>query len=413
MIRAELAIIGAGAAGLRVAQGYREAGGTGVVVLIGEEHHLPYDRPPLSKEILSGATAWSPLAAAEDLAAADIEHLASTSVTGLVPRHDGVGVFAAGTETCRARRVVLATGGRARRLPLEGADLEGVMALRTVDDALLLRDALTPGAHIVLLGAGFIGTEIAAAASKAGCVVSLVDVAERPLATQHRILSDLVSRLHLSNGVSLHLGVGVSRFIGRARVEQVELTDGRSLAADGVVVGIGLVPSVELAADAGIEVDDGVLVDTNYQTSMPGVFAVGDVARMRSGFLGRSMRVEHWQNAHDGGSSLGRHLATGEAPKHHVPWCWSDPYGVNIQIAGAPAPGDTVHVRGDETGNDFIAFFRGETSWTGVVSVNRPAECRAGMELLKSQAPLDPGVLRDLSAPLRPLIKRALAEAQL
>jgi 3-phenylpropionate/trans-cinnamate dioxygenase ferredoxin reductase subunit len=256
-------------------------------------------------------------------------------------------------------------------------------------DALSLRSALSGNPRVVVVGAGFIGTEIAAVA-RAGCdEVTVVDVVDRPLPALPPPVSAALRRLHERAGVRFRLGTSVAELHGTAAVESVELSDGEKLPADLVLIGVGLVPGDELARSAGLACDDGILVGDRFETSAPNIYAVGDVARPRSGFLGMSARHEHWRGAHDGGAALGRFLVTGEQPVSVPPWFWTEQFDAVIHAAGEPRPGDELVVRGDPDADAFTVFTRRGGVWTGVVGVDRPLEVRVAQPILGRDWPLE------------------------
>ena len=403
-------IIGAGVAGVRAADALRNEGFDGRVVLIGAEAHLPYDRPPLSKDVLLGARSVGDIHLhAEgfyDSSAIDLR--VATAATRLLRRERRV-VLATG-DTLTADKVLLCTGGQPRRLEVPGCGLAGVHCLRSVDDALAIRERLRDAARVVVVGAGWIGAEVAAAAGELGCHVTLLELAPIPLA---RVLGDELGRayaqIHRDRGVDLRTGVGVARIDGRERVRAVVTTDGRTVPADLVVVGVGMQPVTRLAEEAGIAVRNGILVDERGETSVPGVFAAGDAANRLDVRTGRHVRMEHWQSAQrhavaTAGAMLGRREAFRE-----VPWFWSDQYGIGLQMAGDPAGADDVVRRGDVEDLSFAAFYLRDGRLVAAVGVNRPRDVRAAMKLIETGEPVDRAALADASVDLRRLAARARA----
>lgn len=403
-------IIGAGLAGVRAAAALRSEGFDGRVVLIGAERHLPYDRPPLSKKVLRGTQSQSDIRLhPEDFydgAAIDL-HI-GTEATRLLARERRV-VLSTG-ETLRADKVLLCTGGTARRLAVPGAELTGVHYLRSLDDALAIRERLGSGASVVVVGAGWIGAEVAASARELDGEVTLLEIESIPLS---RVLGEELGRvyaqLHRDRGVDLRTGVGVTRIDGTDRVREVVTTDGRTVPADFVVVGVGMQPDTRLAEAAGIAVDNGILVDACGETSVPGVFAAGDVTNRLDMSTGRRVRSEHWQSAQRHAVSTARSMLGQREPFGEVPWFWSDQYGIGLQMAGDPVAADEVVSRGDVEDLCFAAFYLQRGRMVAAVGVNRPRDVRAAMGLIERGCPVDRTALSDASVDLRQLAKRAIA----
>ena len=402
------AIVGAGLAGARAAEALRGAGFAGRIVLIGAEPEPPYDRPPLSKEVLTGSTPIERvyLRPATEWTADEIELLLGTRVTRLLPAERRL-LLADGTGPERALpvdKVLFATGGRPRRLDVPGADLDGVHCFRTLADALAVRDHLVPDAPIVVVGAGFIGAEIAACARQAGCRVTVLEVADVPL---RRVLGAEVgaryARYHRERGVDLRLGVGVERIEGDDRVRAVVTTDGTRIETECVIVGIGIEPETELAAEAGVAVGNGIVVDEHCRTSIENVYAAGDVANAPNPYLGGRVRLEHWQNAQNQGIAAARSMAGAGEPYGEVPWFWSDQFDLRLQLAGHISPDHQVVYRGDPDSTSYCAFYHRGGVLHGALGINRPREIRAAMRLIAKGAPVDPRHLAEEGRDLRKL----------
>lgn len=372
-------IVGASLAGVTAAETLRAEGFTGRVVLVGEERELPYERPPLSKGHLLGRDPreWALLHDEEWYAAHNVEFFLDCRATSLDP----------GTRTVtldnitelRYDKLLLATGAWARDLRVPGAAARGVHHLRTLDDADTLLAALSAGARVVVVGAGWIGLETAAAARAHGCPVTVVEVAALPL---WRVLGDEVAvvfrELHAAHGVAFRFNTGV-RAIGsrEGRVTGVLLDDGSELAADLVVVGVGALPAAELAEAAGLAVDGGVVTDASLRTSDPDIFACGDVAASFNPLLGRRIRVEHWANALGGGAAAARAMLGREVVYDPVPYFYSDQYDLGMEYSGYAEPGgyDQVVFRGDPSVVDgrapeFIAFWLADGRVLAGMNVN-------------------------------------------
>ena len=367
-----LAVVGASLAGARAAGSARSAGFDGRILLISEEAHLPYERPPLSKAVLRGeAEPDSARVHSDDdfYAEHDIE-IVSDRVTALDPVTRRLDL--AGGGHVRFAAAVLATGAAPRRLSIPGADLNGVHYLRTVDDALRLRDAIRSATRVAVIGAGWIGSEVAASARQMGADVVLVDPAPVPL---HRVLGDEIGAvfrdLHADNGVELRLGAGVSELRGATTVEAVVLSDGRVEAADVVVVGVGVVPRVDaVAGAAGLRIDNGILVDEHLETNIPGIYAAGDVANAWHPFYRRHLRVEHWANALNQGVTAGHNVAGDRRAYTRLPYFYSDQYDLGLEYVGYGNGDDAVAVRGDLAAREFIAFWHRAGIVTAAMNVN-------------------------------------------
>lgn len=372
----EVTVVGASLAGLAAVRALRAKGFDGPITVVGEEKHAPYDRPPLSKEFLAGASDEDRIALTEpDDDAPGVDWRLGRSAVALDGHHRIVTLDDGGELSSDA--IVLATGARARSLP--GEHPAGVHTLRTLDDARALRADLVPGRRLVVVGAGFVGAEVASTAAGLGLDVQIVEAAPVPL--QRALGAEMgaaCGRLHAAHGVGLHLGVGVTRLLGSPRVTGVELTDGRVLPAEVVVVGIGAIPNVEWLEGSGLELDDGVVTDAAGRTNMPGIVAVGDCASAHREYTGSRLRLEHWTNAlqHPAVAVAALLGVDHSLPAHHaVPYFWSDQYGHSIQFAGHRSPDGSVRIEdGDpESGDGFLALFLdagGET--VGVLGVDRP-----------------------------------------
>jgi 3-phenylpropionate/trans-cinnamate dioxygenase ferredoxin reductase component len=385
-------VVGASLAGFRAAEELRAQGHTGSIALVGDEPHGPYDRPPLSKQVLAGtqpadATAITPtVGTVDDL---DLEwHLGATA-TGLdlADRTLRLG----GGERLRFDGLVIATGASPRRLP--GTDhLEGVHTLRTLDDCLAVRAALERSPRrVAVVGAGFIGAEVAATCRGRGIDVSLIEALPVPLERGlGAAIGAVVGDVHRDHGVDLRLGVGVMRIEGSDRVERVWLTDGTVLDVDLVVVGIGVVPNTDWLEGSGLAVDDGVVCDATCLAA-PGVVAAGDVASWPNQRFGEKMRVEHWDNAIEMGAHAARRLLAGAGPGEAyapVPWFWSDQYDRKIQLAGRAGFGDDVEVvAGSIAERRFVALYGRGGRVVGVLGMNMPGKVMRSRALVEAATP--------------------------
>ncbi|RRR83759.1 NAD(P)/FAD-dependent oxidoreductase [Streptomyces sp. RP5T] len=369
-----VAVVGASLAGLSAARSLRRQGFDGRLVVIGDELHRPYDRPPLSKEFLAGSLAESDLALEPDDEDLRVEWLLGVRAVALDGPQRAVRL-ADGSEV-RADGVVIATGAAARTLP--GTDaLAGVHTLRTLDDARALRDELALGGRLVVIGGGFIGAEVASTAYALGLDVTVVEAAPTPLAGPlGEAMGGIVSALHADHGVRLLCGVGVEGLRGGSRVEAVLLADGRSLPADIVVVGVGARPCVEWLAGSGLTLDDGVTCGADGRTALAGVVAVGDCASWYDPRAGLHRRVEHWTGARERPEAAVTALLAGGAVEPAVPrppYFWSDQYGVKIQFAGHAAAADSVTIEeGARDSHDVLAVYRRSGHPVAVLGMNQP-----------------------------------------
>ncbi|KOG06936.1 NAD(P)/FAD-dependent oxidoreductase [Streptomyces viridochromogenes] len=371
-----ITVVGASLAGLSTVRALRAEGYDGGIVVVGEERHTPYDRPPLSKDFLKGDLDADALALgdADEYEDLDVRWLLGERAVRLDPADRSV--VLAGGRQLRSDGVVVATGAGARMLP--GTDgLAGVHTLRTLDDAQALRAELLDGLpRVVVIGAGFIGAEVASTAHRLGLQVTVVEALDVPLERQlGREMGLVCSSLHNDHGVRLLCGTGVAELIGEGRVTGVRLADGRVLPADIVVVGVGVRPHTDWLAGSGVRVDDGVVCDAGCSTTVPGVVAVGDVARCPNPFTGRHARIEHWSNATEQARTAARTLLSGvsAAAPPTAPYFWSDQYQVRIQVAGHVAPGaEPEVVEGDVDSRTFTAVYRREGAPVAVLSLNQP-----------------------------------------
>ncbi|MDE0237506.1 MAG: FAD-dependent oxidoreductase [bacterium] len=370
-----LAIVGASLAGTRAAETLRREGFDGAITIIGDEPHQPYDRPPLSKQLLAGEWEQDRIALSDDdsLQELDADWRLGCRAAGLdvasrtVTLDDGSTVAADG--------ILIATGARCRELPTNG--LDGIYTLRGLDDCLAIRAELEDSPQrVAVVGAGFIGAEVAATARERGLEVTVIEALPVPLG---RVLGTEIGAVcadvHRDHGVDLRLGVGVDGFDGHGRVERVNLSDGTSVDADVVVVGIGVIPNTEWLEDSGLTLDNGVVCDETCLAA-PGIAAAGDVARWPNRLFGEIMRVEHWDNAIAQGQHAALRLLESDdkaQPYSPVPWFWSDQYDRKIQLAGRAAPDDEVRIiTGSTEERRFAALYGRAGRLVGVLGFNRP-----------------------------------------
>jgi len=396
-------VVGAGHAGGCAAAALRAAGFSGRITLVGNEKHPPYERPPLSKELLAGAipvekTYLRPL---EWYAGSNIELRLETNALG-IDRAAGR-IHLSDADSIPYDVLLLTTGARARTVTFAEPSHPRIFYLRDIDDSLALRQRLTPGIHLAIIGAGFIGLEIAATARKAGCQVTVLEFAPQPLArVAPPDIGAHVAELHRRNGVELHFGCSVEAIDASEKACTIHTSDAK-IVADLVAIGIGAVPNTELAKDAGLIVDDGVLVDQFGQTSDPNIFAAGDVTRHFNPLLGRAIRLEAWQNAQNQATAVASIIAGGEKPFAEVPWLWTDQYDMNMQVAGAAQRWDQLVYRGNPAGKSFMAFQLLDNKVVGAFSVNAARDMRFARMLIASGKAIDAALLVDEKSKLQDL----------
>jgi 3-phenylpropionate/trans-cinnamate dioxygenase ferredoxin reductase component len=354
-------IVGASLTGAKAAEQLRTSGFTGAVTLIGEETIRPYERPPLSKGYLLGSAERDSAFVhdADWYGQHEVELRLGVRATDLDPATHTLTLD--GYEQLRYDKLLLATGSRVRRLEVPGNHLHGVRYLRTLPESDALRDDLRRAGDVVVIGAGWIGLETAAAARSYGATVHVVEMDELPL---RRVLGDdvagIFARLHREHGVTFHFGQSVKEFAGEdGAVRSVVLADGTRLPADVALVGVGIQPAVELAEAAKLRVDNGVVVDAALRTADPDIYAAGDVANVAHPLVGKGIRVEHWSNALNGGPAAARSMVGEQVSYDRVPYFFTDQYDLGMEYAGYAEPGgyDRVVFRGDPAGYEFLAFW--------------------------------------------------------
>jgi 3-phenylpropionate/trans-cinnamate dioxygenase ferredoxin reductase subunit len=401
-------IVGASLTGARAAETLRAERFDGRVILIGEEPERPYERPPLSKDYLAGKADRDSVYVHDAGFYEDqgIELRTSTCVTTLDLAAGAVVLD--DSERIGYDRLLLSTGAAPRRLKVPGADLDGVHYLRSLADAAGLRAALRRATSVAVVGAGWIGSEVAAVARQLGRPVAMIDPGAAPL---ERVLGLEVGRfyrdLHADHGVDLHLGQHVDALRGAGRVEEVRTTDGQVIPADLVVVGIGAVPRVELAATAGLEVRDGIVVDEHLQTTVPGIFAAGDVAAAWHPLLGTRIRVEHWANALNQGPAAAKNMLGHTTPYQRVPYFYSDQYDVGMEYSGHAPSWDRVVFRGNPATREFVAFWLADDRVVAGMNVNVWDVTDPIQQLIRSRSAVDLGRLTDPDVPLEALASAA------
>jgi len=399
-------IIGAGQAGGWAAIAMRQAGFTGRILLVGEEPWRPYERPPLSKAMLAVDPEPPVLFFHDERKYADqgIELVLGTAAEEVdtkahrVRMRDG--------RVLAYDRLLLTTGGRARRLAIPGG--ERAHLLRTLEDARAIRVRLAVGRRVVCIGAGVIGLEIASSARARGCAVTVLEAA--PVAMGRCVSPEgarFVETLHRAAGVDLRLGVTIDAIERQPDgTEQVICRGGDRFVADCVVAGIGMERNLELAQDAGLTIEGGIVVDEFGQTSAPDVYAAGDVAAFMHPYYGRRLRLESWRHAQNHGIAIGRAMSGDATPYDDIPWFWTDQHGVNIQITGLPGEAARTVVRVDQPPGFVAIHLAADDTVVGVTAAGSPRDIRAGTALIKAGRPVDPVLLADPAVPLQRLLPR-------
>lgn len=402
-------VVGAGHAGGRAAAALRREGFAGRLVVIGAETHLPYERPPLSKGLLTGAqqAADCTLQPASFYAEQAIELRLGTRVTAI---DRGRKCILAGAAEIGFDKLLLATGGDCRRLDIDGAALAGIHTLRTQADSAAIAADLGPGRRLVVIGGGFIGLEVAASAVQRGCDVTVVEVADQLMGrVVPPAFAGLVAAAHASHGVRLLTGARPVGFIGADRVTAVALASGEELAADAVVVGIGIVPATGLAAVAGLAVDNGIVVDAHCRTADADIFAAGDVANFYHPVFERQIRLESWRHAEAHPAVAAQAMLSGGAPYAEIPWLWSDQYDLNMQVSGLTDRYDEVVQRGANLAAGVVCFLTAGGRVVGTCGVGVGGaigrDVRIAQRLIERGQSVDAAKLADPAFALKQLLR--------
>lgn len=400
----QVVIVGAGHASGQVLTSLKQKKYGGQVVLFGDEAYLPYQRPPLSKKFLAGDLAADRLYVKPESFYDDpnievrlsthIETIDRTSKTVVTDDGDAVPFDI----------LILAVGSRARRLPVEGSELAGIYYLRSIDDVNGIRDELDRAKSLVIVGGGYIGLEVAAVTRQLGLDVTVIEMADRVMS---RVVSEDVSAFyqqeHLAHGVKLMLSTGLRRFRGNERVTAVETDDGQRIPADFVVVGVGITPNTELAEAAGLDVEDGIVVDEHCRTSDTNIYAIGDCTSHPNSIYGRRLRLESVHNALEQAKTAATNVCGEKHEYTQVPWFWSDQYDLKLQIAGLSQGYDDVVIRGDVHSRSFSCLYLKEGHLIAVDAINAPRDFMQSKSLIASAAAPDKGRLADTDVMLKDL----------
>lgn len=378
----------------------------GEIVLIGDEPYLPYQRPPLSKKFLSGDLSAERLHVKPESFYSDpkIEVRLETPIVAI--DRDSKTLRTVHGDSVSYDKLVLALGSRVRRLSIDGADLDGVHYLRTIADVNSIRAELKNRKHAVIIGAGYIGLEVAAVIRQLGLDVTVVEMADRVMSrVVSAEISDFYQIEHTSHGVKLRLSTGITAFRGSDRINAVEIADGERVPADFAVVGVGIVPNTELAADAGLVVDDGIVVDDQCQTNDSNIYAVGDCTAHPNAIYNRQLRLESVHNALEQAKTAASNICGNEAHYSQVPWFWSDQYDLKLQIAGLSTGYDDVIIRGNPADRSFACLYLKDGCLIATDAVNSPRDFLQSKVLIAGQLRIDRDKLADANVQLKDLLK--------
>lgn len=395
-------IAGAGHAAGQTIVSLRQGGFAGKLVLVGEEPYLPYQRPPLSKKFLAGELDVPRLLVRQEkfYTDHDVDVRLSTRVTAIDCAARSATLSTGVSQPWN--KLVIATGSRVRQASLPGAQLDGVHYLRTIEDVDRIRDDFRPGAKLVIVGAGYIGLEVAAVAVTRGLDVTVVELADRVMARGGSpLISDFFSRVHEQAGVQIRCNTGVQSFNGISRIQSLTLSDGSEIPADLAIIGIGILPNIELAEAAGLPCDNGIVVDEFCRTSDPDILAVGDCTNHPNALLGKRLRLESVHNAQEQAKTAATTILGKLEPYAQIPWFWSDQYDLKLQFVGFSLPDQQAVVRGDPESRSFAAFYLDDGRLSAVYAINSPREFMLSKKLIASGARPDLAVLRDPAVPFK------------
>ena len=396
-----IVIVGGGQAGAQAAIVLRQSGYTGPVTIIGDEAYAPYERPPLSKTFLAGEIPVERMfmRPPEFYEGKDVALRLTTRVSAIDRSQKRV--ILSGGDTIAYSKLILATGGRVRRMSCPGAELAGIHYLRNVDDVLGFREQLTDGKRVVIVGGGYVGLEVAAVAVKRGCKVTVIEsqplVLSRVVAPQ---MSLFYQEVHAQAGVDLHTSATVTAFEGKGHVERVVCGHG-TFDADLVVIGIGIFPNVELAEEIGLGVDNGIIVDECARTNDPDIFAAGDCTNHPNMLLGMRLRLESVPNALSQGKAAALAALDKPEPYNEVAWFWSDQYDLKLQMTGLSRPDDTVVIRGSMAERKFSACYLRDGVFVACQAVNLAKDFLQSKKLIAAKTKPDPVRLADVNQALK------------
>jgi len=407
-----IVIVGAGHAAGQAAASLRQKKFAGRIVMIGDEPYIPYQRPPLSKKFLAGELEEKRLYFKPEnfYPDHDVEMRLSTRVTTIDP--DNKSVQLDDDSTISYDKLLLTTGSRVRKLSIPGSDLSGIHYLRSIEDVLAIQKDFRDGARLVIVGAGYIGLEVAAIAVKRGIDVTVLETEDRAM---NRVVAPEISaffqKLHKEAGVKIEFGRMVQEFRGADSVEEVVCADGHVVPADSCIVGIGIIPNTELAETAGLDCDNGIVVDEYARTSAPDIYAAGDCTLHPNSLLGTNLRLESVHNALEQAKTAAAAMCGDLQPYAQIPWFWSDQYDVKLQIVGLSNGYDKLVIRGDQDAKSFAAFYLKNGRVLAIDAINSPREFMLGKKLIAAKAQFDPEKLADESVDFKSMATAALEAA--
>ena len=402
MSEQKVVIIGAGEAGGQTAISLRQGSYEGRIIVLGDEAYIPYERPPLSKAFLAGEAELERMymRGPEFYPQNKIELRLNTSVKTIDRTKKRVTLI--NGEALAYDKLVIATGGRVRKLSCPGAELPGVHYLRSIDDVIGYRDQLVAGANLAIIGGGYIGLEVAAVVIKRGCKVTVIEALPRVL---NRVVAPEMSAfytdVHRQAGVNILTSTAVTALEGQGKIEYVVCNTGQRIAADLAIVGIGIVPNIAIAQAAGLNCDNGIVVDKFALTSDPDIYAVGDCSNHPNEILGRRLRLESVPNALAQGKAAALHILGKPEKYAEVPWFWSDQYDLKLQMTGLSEPGDTVVIRGSMPERKFSACYLRHGVFVACNAVNMAKDFLQSKKLIAAKNQIDPVKLADVSIPLK------------
>ena len=395
-------IAGAGHAAGQIVASLRQHKYAGEIVLVGNERHLPYQRPPLSKKFLAGELPAERLYVKPESFYDDPAIILQLESQIVAIDRDAKCLQIENGSDIEYDKLVIATGSRVRRLPIEGTDLKGVHYLRSIADVDGIRDDMDAGKKIVIIGAGYIGLEVAAVSQLAGLNVTVIEMADRVMS---RVVSaetsDFYQIEHTNQGVRFRLSTGVSSLNGRKRVKSVTTSEGEDIPADLVVIGVGIQPNTELASGAGLDVDNGIVVDDHCRTGDPDIFAVGDCTSHPNAIYNRRLRLESVHNAVEQAKTAAANICGQDVAYSQVPWFWSDQYDLKLQIAGLSEGYDDVVIRGNPAERSFSCLYLREGRLIAVDAINAPRDFVQSKQLIADRAEIETEKLADTATPLK------------
>ena len=399
-------IIGAGQAAGRAAEAMRTQGFDGSVTIVGDEAYPPYERPALSKQVLIGEDEPDSTYVHQPAYYDEHQIKLKLGVSAKAIDRETKSVSLSDGTTLDYTKLLIATGSQLRRLSLPGSDLAGIHYLRGIDDSLAIRAALSADAKVAVVGGGYIGLEVAAAARKRNCQVTVIEMMDQLIGRAAAPeIGAIFEAIHRGHGVDIRTSTPVTGFEGDGHVRRVLCGDSEPVDADVVIVGIGILPNDDLASAAGLPTDNGIVVDEHGRTEDPDIYAAGDVTNHPNTILGRRIRLESWQNAQNQAITAAKAMCGIEETYAQVPWFWSDQYDVNLQIVGMPEAWSEVVIRGDTGALTFTAFYLQDGCVVGANAINSPRDIPIARQMIQRGAKVDPAALADPETSLRKLLK--------